>query len=63
MKKVKEQLGALFTDKEWDLDVSKVIGFVCIVCGIIGFFMEKANTIALLGFGSGLLGINKVVGD
>lgn len=63
--KKKNWFTSLFTDKDWDFDLSKVLGFACVVCGIVGFFMNKetANFLGMLGFGAGLLGINKVVGD
>lgn len=56
---------ALFTDKDWDFDLAKVVGFVIVGCGIAGFFMGKDENIvmAMLGFGSGLLGISKAKGD
>lgn len=58
-------LTSLFTDKDWDLDLSKVVGFIVIGCGIAGFFMNKDEGIimAMLGFGAGLLGIAKAKGD
>lgn len=31
-------LKALFTDREWDFDLSKVLGFTLVVIGIIGYF-------------------------
>lgn len=63
--KKKNWLTSLFTDKEWDLDLAKVVGFVVISCGLAGFFLGKDEGIvmAMLGFGSGLLGITKVKGD
>lgn len=63
--KKKNWLTSLFTDKDWDLDLSKVVGFIVIGCGIAGFFMNKDEGIvmAMLGFGAGLLGIAKTKGD
>lgn len=63
--KKKNQLLSLFTDKDWDLDLAKVVGFVIIGCGLAGFFLGKDEGIvmAMLGFGSGLLGITKAKGD
>lgn len=56
---------ALFTDKDWDFDLAKVVGFIIVGCGIAGFFMNKDEGIvmAMLGFGAGLLGITKAKGD
>lgn len=56
---------SLFTDKDWDFDLAKIVGFVVVGCGIAGFFLGKEEGIvmAMLGFGSGLLGITKAKGD
>lgn len=63
--KKKNCFTSLFTDKDWDFDLSKVVGFVIVGCGIAGFFMNKDEGIVMtmLGFGSGLLGIAKAKGD
>lgn len=63
--KKKNWFTSLFTDKDWDFDLAKVIGFVIVCCGIAGFFMDKDEGVvmALLGFGAGLLGITKAKGD
>lgn len=61
--KKKNWFTSLFTDKEWDFDLSKVIGFICIACALFGFFMEKQDFIALLTAGTALLGISKAKGD
>lgn len=63
--KSKNWFKSLFTDKDWDFDLSKVVGFICIGCGIAGFFMDKetASMLGILGFGAGLLGVSKAVGD
>lgn len=63
--KKKNGLASLFTDKDWDLDLAKVVGFTVIGCGLAGFFLNKDEGIvmAMLGFGSGLLGITKAKGD
>lgn len=47
---------SLFTDKEWDFDLSKVVGFGAVVCGVVGFFLAKDGFQWLLTFGVGLLG-------
>lgn len=61
----KNWLTSLFTDKDWDLELSKVVGFAVIGCGLAGFFLGKDEGVvtAMLGFGSGLLGITKAKGD
>lgn len=59
----KSPLRALFTDKDWDWDLSKTVGAICIVCGGVGFFLDKGGFLGMLGFGAGLLGISKMQGD
>ena len=52
----KNIIKSLFSDKEWDFDLSKVVGFGAVVCGIVGFFLTKEGFQWLLTFGVGLLG-------
>lgn len=61
--KKKNWLTSLFTDKDWDFDLSKLIGFVCVACALTGFFIGKTDYLPLLGAGTALLGISKVKGD
>lgn len=62
---MKKFLKSLFTDKEWDFDLAKVMGFVAMVFGFTGFLMGKEQSLVMgmLGFGAGLLGISKAKGD
>ena len=52
-------------DLKDNFDLAKVIGFIVIGCGLAGFFLSKDEglVMAMLGFGSGLLGITKAKGD
>lgn len=63
--KNKNWFTSLFTDKDWDFDMAKVMGFIAMVCGFVGFFMnrDEGAVMAMLGFGAGLLGISKAKGD
>lgn len=63
--KKKNWFTSLFTDKDWDFDLAKVMGFIAMLCGFVGFFMrnDEGLIMAMLGFGSGLLGISKAKGD
>ena len=63
--KEKNWFTSLFTDKEWDFDLAKVMGFISMTCGFVGFFLkfEENLIMAMLGFGAGLLGISKAKGD
>ena len=57
--KRKNWLTSLFTDREWDGDITKVLGFGIIVAGLIGFFMEKSDFQWVIAFGSGLVATGK----
>ena len=57
--KKKNWFTSLFTDREWDTDLTKVIGFGIVVAGIVGFFMEKSDFQWLMAFGSGLIATGK----
>lgn len=57
--KKKNWFTSLFTDREWDTDLTKVIGFAIVVAGIVGFFMEKSDFQWLMAFGSGLIATGK----
>lgn len=57
--KKKNWFTSLFTDREWDCDLTKVIGFAIIVAGIVGFFLNKSDFQWLMAFGSGLIATGK----
>lgn len=57
--KKKNWLTSLFTDKEWDCDITKVLGFVIVVAGIVGFFLGKSDFQWIIAFGSGLIATGK----
>ena len=57
--KKKNWFTSLFTDRNWDCDLTKVIGFGIVVVGIVGFFMDKANFQWIMLFGSGLIATGK----
>lgn len=63
--KTKNGLTSLFTDKDWDFDLAKIMGFISMGIGFAGFFLNKDEGLimAMLGFGAGLLGITKAKGD
>lgn len=63
--KKKSWFTSLFTDKDWDFDLAKVMGFISMACGFAGFFLkyDEGLVMAMLGFGAGLLGITKAKGD
>ena len=49
----------MFTDKEWDFDITKVLGFGIVVAGLVGFFLEKSDFQWVVAFGSGLIATGK----
>lgn len=57
--KKKNWLTSLFTDRDWDLDLAKVLGFVIVVAGIVGFFLGKSDFQWIVAFGSGLIATGK----
>ena len=57
--KKKNWLTSLFSDKDWDLDLAKVLGFVIVVAGIVGFFLGKSDFQWIVAFGSGLIATGK----
>lgn len=57
--KKKNWLTSLFTDRDWDCDITKVLGFVIVVAGIVGFFLGKSDFQWIIAFGSGLIATGK----
>ena len=57
--KKKNWFTSLFTDKDWDFDITKVLGFGIVVAGIVGFFLGKSDFQWIIAFGSGLLATGK----
>ena len=57
--KKKNWFTSLFSDKEWDCDITKVLGFVIVVAGIVGFFLGKSDFQWIVAFGSGLIATGK----
>lgn len=59
MSEKKNWFTSIFTDRDWDTDASKVVGVICFICGIVGFFLEKPESVVVLGEAFALLGIAK----
>jgi len=49
---------SLFTDGEWDGDVTKVFGVLLIIAGMVGWFLGRDPTF-VIGFGSALAASGK----
>lgn len=58
-KEHKNWFTSLFTDGEWDCDITKVLGFGIIVAGLVGFFLNKNDFQWVVAFGSGLVATGK----
>lgn len=56
MKKFKEIITSMFSDSEWDADMAKIIGFILIVIGVVGFFTQKDGWQWLITAGAALIG-------
>ena len=50
---------SLFSDRDWDCDLTKVLGLAIIVAGLVGFFLEKLDFHWVIAFGSGLVATGK----
>lgn len=57
--KTKNWFTALFTDREWDADLTKVFGFIVVLAGLVGFFLCKPDFMWVIGFGAGLISSGK----
>ena len=57
--KAKNWFTSLFSDKEWDFDITKVLGFLIVIAGVVGFFLEKSDFQWIVAFGSGLIATGK----
>lgn len=55
----KNWLTSLFTDREWDTDLTKVLGFIVVMAGLVGFFLGKNDFQWIVMFGSGLIATGK----
>ena len=40
---MKDFFRAIFTDGEWDGDATKFCGFLIVVAGLVGFFLQVAS--------------------
>lgn len=54
-----KQIKSIFTDREWDADLTKIVGFAVVVVGLVGFFMGKNDFQWVIAFGSGLIATGK----
>ena len=55
MKAIMKILHSMFSDKDWDADVTKIGGFLLAVCGVIGFFCSIPEWSIMLIIGTGAM--------
>lgn len=53
--KTKNWWTSLWTDREWDADLTKVAGFVITIVGLIGWWQCKPDFQWVVGFGIGAM--------
>lgn len=56
---MKKFIQAIFTDREWDADATKIFGFLIVIAGLVGFFLGKTDFQWVIGFGAGLVATGK----
>ena len=52
-------LKSLFTDGEWDGDITKVLGFCIVIAGVVGWFKGLNDVELIIGFGATLAASGK----
>ena len=57
--KILKQIGALFTDKDWDADAVKVFGFLVMVTGLVGWWLGKSDFQWVILLGGGMISTGK----
>jgi len=55
---VKKFIQSLFTDGNWDGDVTKLFGIALIIAGVVGWFMGR-DPVFIVGFGAALAASGK----
>lgn len=59
MKKILHQIKSLFSDRDWDLDPTKLFGFGIVVAGLVGWWQGKSGFEWIIGFGAALISTGK----
>ena len=55
---MKRFIQSLFTDGNWDGDVTKLFGIALIIAGVVGWFMGR-DPVFIVGFGAALAASGK----
>lgn len=56
---MKKWISSLFSDREWDADLTKIFGFIITVVGLVGFFLAKPGFQWVVSMGAGLIATGK----
>lgn len=56
---MKKWISSLFSDREWDADLTKIFGFIITVVGLVGFFLAKPDFQWVVSMGAGLIATGK----
>lgn len=56
---MKKFISSLFTDGEWDGDLTKVFGGILIIVGLLGWLIFDRDPAFIVGFGSALAASGK----
>lgn len=51
---MKKFIKSLFTDGDWDADLTKVFGALLVIAGAVGWLWKGLDPAVLIGFGSAL---------
>lgn len=56
---MKKWISSLFSDREWDADLTKIFGFIITIVGLVGFFLAKPDFQWVVSMGAGLIATGK----
>lgn len=59
MKAIMKVLHSMFSDKDWDADITKIAGFLLAVCGVVGFFVAIPEWSIMLLIGTTAMATGK----
>ena len=59
MKAIMKVLHSMFSDKDWDADITKITGFLLAVCGVVGFFLAIPEWSIMLLIGTTAMATGK----
>lgn len=60
---MKKFFKSLFTDGDWDFDITKIIGFILIIVGLVQSFLQLENAKWLIMTGAAAIASGKLSGN